>query len=816
MTEEERLELERLRAAGQRAEDNYQAMLNAPSNKVNIPSFGREAPGIIPAAPPMPTVDQAAPAMSQPFGFAPTEPLTPTERANLLGSQELDNAINSGNLTESGVVEIVASQSLTQGEQADLTEGLVLGALRQDGARNLSEALNVPMPMTNVGLMGEPLREQPSVDDIIFMSRPDRLASQELQNKTRGFFEGLKGIFTDPFALKLREAERYAPRNQPLDIVPSGNTMRPDTPMLDSVMESGIGPFQPGAVDFSGAATTAPTGEPIELAPLTRTATPPEATFLRADGSIGEIFPGQRIGDAFPGNPDTPSLGGQVQGVDLPGGVGFVRAPEGMVKSIGPDGRMIFTTPEQANAMAPRVSARAVTAPTTAPGAEGSATAGAGAAGAAAAVGVGAEGSATAGGSDGFTAPTRTGSRAGRFFDDVKGFFREGISGGGGLVEYFTNPNSPTLESIFERRKEFLESAREADDRARTGSVPLGEVGSIQRNFADRMATGQPLTQAETAAAIQFARSRGLNFDPRTGYSQAPMARGPQVMATAPRMMTAEFRDANGDGIEDRTGELRGGPLGPVMLPRGSGANLPTLSSVNAMAGMAPQNRPALSAYEQASMDREARMAARPDFNEAISDRDRRAARGEGLSQADARDLAQGSARGATKGERARALQIQSRLGMGAFRPGTPRVDKLSQATSTVDRMIQNGQLSPEKRNAAIQRIMGLGDVGGLGTSADAGVIGSAEFDRISAQLQPGGSLYEQGIRVDPSRIDPSTGAALIYREDDGGYLGFSSDEPVSAELIQQLLPYARAVRRPNTGDFARMGMEVNQFAGSR
>ena len=48
--------------------------------------------------------------------------------------------------------------------------------------------------------------------------------------------------------------------------------------------------------------------------------------------------------------------------------------------------------------------------------------------------------------------------------------------------------------------------------------------------------------------------------------------------------------------------------------------------------------------------------------------RTQRSGRG-GLSQADARDLAQGMARGATEGERARALQIQSRLGLGQFEP---------------------------------------------------------------------------------------------------------------------------------------------------
>jgi hypothetical protein len=789
MTEEERLELERLRlgAAGQRASDDYEAMVNAPSNKVSVPSFGQPAPGIIPAMPPMPTVDQAAPAMPRPFGFAPTEPLTATESANFLGSQELDAAISGGNMPESGLDRVAQSQPLTQGQQADLTEGQMLDSLRLGGARNLSEALDVPMPVTNVGLMGEPLREQPSINQIRFDSRPDRLASKDLATRDRGFFEGLKGIFTDPFGLKLNEAERYAPRNQPLDIVPGGNTMRPETPLLDSVMNSGIGPFQPGAVDFSTSATTAPTGEPIELAPLTRAATPPEATFLRADGSIGEIFPGQRIGDAFPGNPDTPLVGSPLvpgqqtyQGADLPGGVGFVRAPEGMVKTIGPDGRMIFATPEQANAMAPTATAPTATAPTI---------------------------------SGGSTVPAGQESRLdamGLNMESLRQLGRDAIAGPKAAYRYLTDPSQPS----------FGEVVKDVAQEQGTGPgfeiadtpIPQGQPGSIQDNFAKRMATGQPLTQAETASAMEFARSRGLNFDPRTGYSQGTMATAPQATGVGSQVMTMEFRDTNNDGIEDRSqGIFRPGDF------RGSGANLPTLSSVNAMSGMAPQGRPALSAFEQASMDREAGIAARPDFNEAISDRDRRAARGEGLSQADLRDLAQGSARGATEGERMRALQIQQRAGMGAFKPGTPRVDKLSQATSTVDRMIQNGQLSPDKRNAAIQRIVGLGDVGGAaGTSADAGIIGSAEFDRISSQLQPGGSLYEMGIRVDPSRIDPLTGAAQVYREKPGLEFGPPAREMVSPELVQQLLPYLRSVKQPGVGDFAGVGMQVNQFAGSR
>ena len=694
-------------------------------------------------------------------------------------------------------------------------ERLELERLRLGGSRNLSEALDVPMPVTNVGLMGEPLREQPSVEQIRFDSRPDRLASKDLATRDRGFFEGIKNIFTDSTGEKL-EAERYAPRNQPLDIVPSGNTMRPETPMLDSVMNSGIGPFQPGAVDFSTSATTAPTGEPIELAPLTRAATPPEATFLRADGSIGEIFPGQRIGDAFPGNPDTPSLGGQVQGVDLPGGVGFVRAPEGMVKTIGPDGRMIFATPEQANAMADRINYG---------------------------------GRPSAGGS---TAPVAPVAPVTPTSNQGAGQARRN-TGRGGINEF---PVSDVLDTL-----KNLDSPGTARGKTSTGvssdvvskpprpsmrrgnTIPQGQPGSIQDNFVKRMATGEPLTQAETAAAIEFARSKGLNFDPRTGYSQAPMATAPQVTGVGSQMMTMEFRDTNNDGIEDRSqGIFRPGDF------RGSGANLPTLSSVNAMSGTAPmvtapQGRPALSAYEQASMDREARIGGTGSFagdsaareariaardrlpGETQTERDTRIAQSRtqgsnqgGISQADARDLAQGSAKGATEGERMRALQIQSRLGLGAFKPETPRVDKLSQATSTVDRMIQNGQLSPDKRNAAIQKIVGVGSGAAGAGSAGAGVIGSAEFDRVASQLQEGGSLYNMGIRVDPSVVDPLTGAAQIYREKPGLEFGPPERLPVSQELMQQLLPYARSVRQGGTltQDFTGMGMAVNQFAGSR
>jgi hypothetical protein len=82
----------------------------------------------------------------------------------------------------------------------------------------------------------------------------------------------------------------------------------------------------------------------------------PEATFLSADGTTKKIYPGESISSKFPNTPDTPLIGTPIvegqptfQGTNLPDGIGFQRAPEGMVKAIGPDGKMVFSTPEDAN-----------------------------------------------------------------------------------------------------------------------------------------------------------------------------------------------------------------------------------------------------------------------------------------------------------------------------------------------------------------------------------------------------------------------------------------------------------------------------------
>jgi hypothetical protein len=70
------------------------------------------------------------------------------------------------------------------------------------------------------------------------------------------------------------------------------------------------------------------------------------------------------------------------------------------------------------------------------------------------------------------------------------------------------------------------------------------------------------------------------------------------------------------------------------------------------------------SSFNQASADREARQAARPDFGEAVSDRDRRAASGDGMSDADRRDIAKANARGASASDIARGDKVAGLAGI--------------------------------------------------------------------------------------------------------------------------------------------------------
>jgi hypothetical protein len=353
---------------------------------------------------------------------------------------------------------------------------------------------------------------------------------------------------------------------------------------------------------------------------------------------------------------------------------------------------------------------------------------------------------------------------------------------------------------------------------AGTGGTPLqqGQAGSPQANFVDRMSRPEPLKDSEIAAARAFASSKGFAFDPRTGYS-APSTVNQAITGNANAVMAT-----------DAQGRMRS-----FDSPQARQQNLANAQSAYDQASQARQMRiGGTGSFAGDSAAREAKLRANErQPGEGQSAADTRAAqsrttgsRTRSMSFEDARRRARAKlAERGVKNPRINQINDLARgIQMGET-PKAPTADKLSQATTMVDRMITNGQLSPDKRNAAIQKIVGVGSLDGSSGSgsagaAGAGVIGSAEFDRVSSQLQEGGSLYNMGIRVDPSVVDPLTGAAQIYREKPGLEFGPPERLPVSQELMQQLLPYARSVRQGGTmtQDFANMGMQVNQFAGSK
>jgi hypothetical protein len=137
-----------------------------------------------------------------------------------------------------------------------------------------------------------------------------------------------------------------------------------------------------------------------------------------------------------------------------------------------------------------------------------------------------------------------------------------------GQVEYADPQTAASMNQIEAQRMQEQKAAqqRAIQSIASRGQVPQeAQQGSPQANFIERMKTAEenPLNKQEIAQGEAMARSMGTTFDPETGYS----------------------RDAF---LNDRA------------KPRSSGQ---------------PGDRSGRSAYEQASMDREARIAAKPDFN---------------------------------------------------------------------------------------------------------------------------------------------------------------------------------------------------------
>jgi len=248
-----------------------------------------------------------------------------------------------------------------------------------------------------------------------------------------------------------------------------------------------------------------------------------------------------------------------------------------------------------------------------------------------------------------------------------------------------------------------LDGFNRVNDSFRAPNAPMGQdatraaLGGMTLNEYLNAPAGTPgvsglRTDPQGRMISSPAPAVANNFAPQASGGQVGPAKvSDEIMSqiARPAAQTMEFRDGNRDGIEDREqgifrpGELLGDDA------QGNEVRSPgTQPPVNRIPATAPPPASALSDFERESAAREARLDARPDFNDAISDRDRRAARGDGPSMADLTDMAKANARGASPREVARGNQVANALGVDL---------KTGQSLQTTGGLTPSEQLARER-----------------------------------------------------------------------------------------------------------------------
>ena len=210
-------------------------------------------------------------------------------------------------------------------------------------------------------------------------------------------------------------------------------------------------------------------------------------------------------------------------------------------------------------------------------------------------------------------------------------------------------------------------------------SETVGQVPSVNAFSAENAGQVNAMMEAQSLEATQ-----GGATAPPPAQTLSQFMR----YEDAPEQRTEQFVDAQG--------RMRFRPTQEALQLQGQGevAQPPAaaLSSFEQDSLSRQQRIGGTGSYEGDSEARDARVrASNRQPGESQADRDTRVAqsrtqgsRAEGeLSQSDLRDLAQGSSRDATDGEKARALEIQQRAGLGAFKPDmTPSETKALQVES--------------------------------------------------------------------------------------------------------------------------------------
>ena len=220
----------------------------------------------------------------------------------------------------------------------------------------------------------------------------------------------------------------------------------------------------------------------------------------------------------------------------------------------------------------------------------------------------------------------------------------------------------------------------------------FAERGSPQDYFLSQTNDGTTsLSPEQITRGQEYAKQQGLNFDPTTGFSQnteapqaqAPQAQAPQAQATGAQATGAQALLAQAPQVQAPQGLTTAGgqPLAEFLA---GGQQLDEQ-------GRTINPNVDRSSFEAESAAREARQAARPDFGVAqtravgtVTDRERRAERGEGISDADRLAMAKAnrsgaSARDVARGEKVAALNgIDRKTGKAIESKSTVAEDRLA------------------------------------------------------------------------------------------------------------------------------------------
>ena len=209
---------------------------------------------------------------------------------------------------------------------------------------------------------------------------------------------------------------------------------------------------------------------------------------------------------------------------------------------------------------------------------------------------------------------------------------------------------------------------------ARVGGIAESESEfGLLDTFRDVINPSEEQKAANLAAGARIGGVQVLPAEPLTPEGVTAEA-APEVMATPESIAGLSV---NGTDVVTPEAITEAGPVAPqAQAPQGQALQGLTTAGGQPLAeflaggqqldaqGRMIDPNVDRSSFEQKSADREARQAARPDFGEAVSDRDRRAARGEGMSDADRRDIAKANAQGASASDIARGDKVAAANGI--------------------------------------------------------------------------------------------------------------------------------------------------------